>query len=239
MALVDWIESCPSTNSYLGEHAARAPRGYTVAARVQSAGRGQRGNSWEAEPYKNLTFSILLKPDNFPAARQFELSMLVAIAVAETIDSIIGPHEALVKWPNDIYIGDKKICGILIENSLQGQFLQYAIAGIGININQHTFLSDAPNPVSITQITGRQYDLDTLITIFADAVDNAVHNYDNNTDALLERFRARLWRATGAHPFREPGGQPFIAEIRAISPQGPLTLSNNKTYNFKEIQFIL
>ena len=97
-----------------------APAGTVLAARMQTAGRGQRGASWEAEPGKNLTFSQLFRPDRLHAARQFELSMLVSLAIADTVDDLIA-HTGLsakIKWPNDIYVGDRKICGILIENKL-------------------------------------------------------------------------------------------------------------------------
>lgn len=233
-----WLERCGSTNSELSRRAADMPHGYVVAARVQDAGRGQRGNSWEAEPYKNLTFSILLRPDNMAAARQFELSMLVALAVADTVDSIAGAGTSAVKWPNDIYIGDKKLAGILIENSLCGNLLAHAIAGIGININQTVFLSDAPNPVSLSQVTGASYDLDSLMRRFADAVAEAVSRYDGDSAALVGKYRRKLYRGTGEHPFREPGGTTFKASITDISPAGPITLSNGKTYYFKEIEFV-
>lgn len=239
MPCIEVTESCPSTNAALAARAASTPHGFTLCARVQTAGRGQRGNSWEAEPYKNLTFSILLRPQNFAASRQFELSMLVALAVADTIDALAGSQITQVKWPNDIYVGHSKICGILIENSLIGANLDYAIAGVGVNINQTVFRSDAPNPISLASISGKTYDLDKALAMFAEAIAGAVAGYDGDCAGLLARYQNRLWRSDGVHPFREPGGPVFSASITAIDPAGPISLSNGKTYAFKEIVFVL
>ena len=142
------LDSCRSTSSEFTDPD-RFRHGAVIATREQTAGRGQRGNSWEAEPGKNLTFSMLLRPRGLHAARQFELSMVVSLAIADAIDALLpqGVRTA-VKWPNDIYIGMEKVCGILIENRLAGPFIEYSVAGIGININQRRFLSDAPNPTS-------------------------------------------------------------------------------------------
>lgn len=141
-----WLDSCGSTNDALTEIDG-ADHGTVAVCRRQTAGRGQRGNKWESEPGKNLTFSILLCPD-IEARSQFEMSMLVSLAVADFIDAVLGRRAAKVKWPNDIYVADGKICGILIENRLSGTMLERAVAGIGINVNQTVFRSGAPNPVS-------------------------------------------------------------------------------------------
>ena len=140
------LQQCDSTNTEMKriiESGRFLPSGSTVRAIAQTAGRGQRGNSWEAEPGKNLTFSILLRPGGLLPRHHFLVSEAIAIATASFLAGIIGDSykdTVKIKWPNDIYFGDRKIAGILIENSLgmSGQILQ-TIAGIGININQQTF----------------------------------------------------------------------------------------------------
>ena len=125
--------------------------------RLRLHGKGQVGNSWESEAGKNLMFSVLLHPDFVPANQQFLISQISALAVQQMLETFVKPIS--VKWPNDIYWNDKKICGMLIENDIAGTKLINSIIGIGININQKKFISNAPNPVSLTQITGKEYDL--------------------------------------------------------------------------------
>lgn len=234
------LDSCPSTSAVLAA-LPDAHHGTVITAREQTAGRGQRGNSWEAEPGKNLSFSILIEPESLRADRQFELSMAVALAVSDSIDSLLGrqgsAERTSVKWPNDIYVGDKKICGILIENSLCGMEIERSIAGIGINVNQKIFLSDAPNPVSVIHFTGKETELGQFLEEVCANILIECENIDSNS--LLPRYMARMWRGSGQWPFREPGGDVFEASIAGVAPDGMLTLSNGRTYAFKEIAFVL
>ncbi len=239
-AAVKWLDRCGSTSAELAA-CPDAAHGTVIAARRQTAGRGQRGNSWEAESERNLTFSMLLRPASLPACRQFELSMAVALAVADSIDELLEKEgcaeRTAVKWPNDIYVGDKKICGTLIENSLCGSMIERSIAGIGINVNQRKFVSDAPNPVSLIHFVGHEVPLGP----FLDAVCGRILAEVDSIGAtpLLERFMARLWRGQGSWPFREPGGDVFEASIVDIAPDGMMTLSNGRSYAFKEVAFVL
>lgn len=150
---VNWFKEIDSTNSQAHRCRHEASDFTVWAAEFQTAGRGQRGNTWESAVGENLTFSILLKPTNFLSTRQFELSQVVALGVVD----YLATHgiEAKIKWPNDIYVGDRKICGILIENVLSGDTLSVCIAGIGVNLNQTVFRSDAPNPTSLLIELGR------------------------------------------------------------------------------------
>ena len=152
------INETNSTNNYLQTLCARqqTEEFTTVVADFQTSGRGQRGNSWESAPGMNLTFSTVLYPSALKAREQFTLSMLIALSVYDTLSTYAEGFS--IKWPNDIYWKDKKICGILIENELEGAYLLRCIAGIGVNINQEYFVSPAPNPVSLKQILGRKTD---------------------------------------------------------------------------------
>ncbi|MDE5628185.1 MAG: biotin--[acetyl-CoA-carboxylase] ligase [Muribaculaceae bacterium] len=239
------LPSCPSTNAALAAMDAPA-HGTTVACHTQTAGRGQRGNSWEAEPGKNLTFSTLIRPEEaWPPARQFEISMLVALAVAECTDELLEGCPGLrstVKWPNDIYVGNRKICGILIENTIAGSGIVRSIAGVGLNINQRRFLSDAPNPVSAAMLTGLDYELDPILDKLVDAISDSTLRYFRNPDfpALKQRFMSRLYRFDGKeHPFRLPDGTEIRAEISDVEQDGHLITADGARYAFKEIAYII
>ncbi|MBD5325041.1 MAG: biotin--[acetyl-CoA-carboxylase] ligase [Bacteroides sp.] len=229
-ATLKLIDTCASTSSAIERD---APHGLALMALTQTAGRGQRGNSWEAEPGKNITLSMMLRPEGVEAARQFEISEAVALAVADTVESL-GIDGVSVKWPNDIYVGDRKIAGILIENALSGTMISRSIAGIGLNINQRQFHSDAPNPVSAWQLTGRDHDIQALAQQMADNILSRLGR-DNHAE-----YRRRLWRGSGQWPWRTPDGRRFLASIEAVDPDGHLHLSGHPTpFAFKQIFPIL
>ena len=148
------LDETDSTNRYLTQLCDRqqVAEYTTVCADYQTAGKGQRGNTWESERGKNLMFSLVLYPTFLQPQRQFILSQLTALAVRDTLTRWAG--DIRIKWPNDIYWQEKKICGILIENELNAEGIARSIIGIGLNVNQTKFHSDAPNPVSLRQITG-------------------------------------------------------------------------------------
>lgn len=236
------LDSVKSTNSYLAEIAATSPHGLVVATREQTVGRGQRGNSWEAEPGKNLTFSILLRPDQLIARQQFAVSEAVAVAIARVLQQYITDRPVEVKWANDIYVGNQKICGILIENSLMGNRIAYSIAGIGINVNQQIFTSDAPNPVSLFQLIGQETDLDTLLIQITAEIISTVDNLcrPSMIHHIHASFLSMLWRRHGVHPYRDAAsGATFQARIADVAPDGILhlvdTIGSHHFYAFKEV----
>lgn len=246
------LDSCASTNTELAASADSLPAGSVLSTRCQSAGRGQRGNSWEAEPGCNLTFSVLLRPQAIDAARQFELSMVVSLAIVRSLDALLAragsSERCSVKWPNDIYVGDRKLCGILIENALSGRTISRSIAGIGINVNQRLFRSDAPNPVSLAQLTGQDFNLDEALEAVASAIldDLAAYEASPQPAALAAAYRRCLWRADGRpHPFTDAAtGRRFDASIADVAVDGVITLrpadgSPDRRYFFKEVAFIL
>ena len=241
------VAGTASTNSLLAERAAELGHGSVIVAGEQTAGRGQRGNSWESEPGKNLTFSILLKPQKIEARRQFELSMSVALSLRDAIADIVGAAaEITVKWPNDIYADDSKICGILIENTLSGTVILHSVVGAGININQRRFVSNAPNPVSVVMLTGREHDLDAAMEAIAARVVDDFDRYEAVVDAenLRQRYMSHLWRRKGFHSYRDAAtGESFEAEITYVDLAGPMTLrrpdGTTHTYAFKEVAAVL
>lgn len=235
------IDDTPSTNTWLAEHAASLEWPAMVVAHTQSAGRGQRGNSWESEPGKNITASVVFRPEGIAPSGQFEISEAIALAVSDTL--LAFGVNAQVKWPNDIYVGDRKIAGILIENVITGDGIERVIAGIGLNVNQEVFVSDAPNPVSLKQVTGRHIDLEKCLRVLELALDMRTGLIDGS-GFLHRRYMERLWRADDFYPFRDVRtSQHFMGMIHGIAPDGMLTLLTDdmerRQYRFKEVEFII
>ena len=256
-----YIDETHSTSSLLREtYDDSLPHLFTIRTDFQTAGRGQAGNSWESEKGKNLLFSTLLRYPEVEAANQWRLSMLVAVAVREAITSILSPLASrlspiTIKWPNDIYYNDQKLVGILIENTLSGRHIAYTIAGVGINVNQTQWLSNAPNPVSMKQITGEEYDVENLLNASLEAI----QRWETaSTEQLREEYIRHLYRRTGWHPYlaREVSVAPtniqlsaqaadavFLAQWVDITPQGEWVLrlksGEEKRYHFKQIRFVL
>ena len=239
------VSQTASTNTYLSRLAATLPGGTVIYTPSQTAGRGQKGNSWESEDGKNLTFSLLLKRPPVKARDQFYLSEASALAVVEALSAEAGDNFT-VKWPNDVYWQDKKVCGMLLENSLDGRDIATCIVGIGINVNQECFLSDAPNPVSLINITGHEHDLEALLKRVCSSIEQQVNSLgdDDARQNLHRRYMEALYRNDGAmHPFEDASGHRFMATIAGIAPDGTLTLRHEDgtthDYLFKEVKHII
>ena len=203
----------------------------------QSKGRGQKGNSWESEVNKNLTFSIVCHPDFVAPSRQFVLSQAIALAVSSVDEQL------KVKWPNDIYFEDKKISGTLIECDLQGKHIGNCIIGTGLNVNQTTFRSNAPNPVSLKQIYGKDFDREETLQKIINGFE---HFYDmirnGQQEELRQLYLSKLYRREGWHEYEDADGR-FTAEFVDIEPTGHLLLRKAsglvKRYEFKEVRFVI
>ena len=241
MSHITFIEETGSTNKALRERMAtgQVEEGSVVVAGFQTAGRGQVGNVWESEAGKNLTFSVVLYPETVPANRQFVLSQLAALSVKEVLDAYTD--HITVKWPNDIYWKDKKICGMLIENDLCGKNIYATIIGIGINLNQLEFRSDAPNPVSLAQITGSVYDADDVLDRFLSILYKwYLRLLKGEEDVIRNKYREALYRRDGYFPFSDDDGE-FAARIYDIEPTGHLVLQLQdgtlRRYAFKEVRY--
>lgn len=249
MKKIKWhrSDSIGSTNTYLRELNGGDPTyDYEVAvADFQTAGRGQKGNTWESEQGKNLLFSILAHPKGIKVQEQFYISEAIALAVSDAVIAAAGPEYAAyfsVKWSNDIYYKDFKMAGILIENTLQGSSILDTVVGVGLDVNQEVFVSDAPNPISLKNITGRDYDRDALLD---DIIARFIGYMEKDPDARFQvdqLYRDRLYRRHGYHRFRDESGV-FEACIEGIRPDGCLMLQTcsgeHRTYEFKQVQFIL
>ena len=241
--IIKRFDSLASTNTAIAGDATTLPHGTVYVATAQTAGRGQRGNSWEAEPGHNLTFSILLRPTIIPPAEAFAVSMLTSLSIASVLSDWLQ-MDVRIKWPNDVYVGDQKICGILIENTFSSSGIEHAIIGVGINVNQKQFISDAPNPVSMYQLTHTTYSIDNLLEEIGRQILSDYEHYAASPDiaALTARYRARQWRGTGVYRWHDNlRNEDIAAAISHIAPDGHLTLATTppRTFAFKELSPIL
>lgn len=190
--------------------------------------------------------SLILRPVGVTAAKQFFISEAVALGVADVVETLLSdvPHaEVAVKWPNDIYVGDSKIAGILIENSLLGRDIDWSVAGIGLNVNQPQFTSDAPNPVSIAQLLPQGSSTLSIEPIISQIADSILCLLNTPQAQLHTLYKNRLWRRDGFHPYNAPELGTFQARILNIAPDGMLTLelpdNTAHTFAFKEVSAII
>lgn len=237
------ITETDSTNKYIRERMQQASldEGSVVWTDFQTAGRGQAGNAWESEPTRNLTFSVVIYPESIPANAQFLISQITALSVKEMLNRYID--DVTVKWPNDIYWKDKKICGMLIENDLTGKDIYCSVIGIGININQELFKSEAPNPVSLTNITRQLYDIETELHSFLRIFyDYYLLLLKGEFSTIRTRYRNALYRGNGYYTYKDEQGV-FDACISGIEPTGHILLQLRngyiRRYAFKEVKCVI
>lgn len=225
------IDETDSTNRWLREQGGE--ENVVVWADYQTAGRGCGTNHWESERGKNLTFSMLLHPHDVPAQKQLHISMAISLAVCEALGKYIG--DLSIKWPNDIYWRDGKIAGILIEQTLKGDYIKDCIIGVGLNVNQRVFHSNAPNPVSLWQITEQETDREHLLKEILQAFSHYL-----GTD-VKEQYLSMLYRRKGFYPYADCDGA-FMAELLTVEDDGHLLLRDDnglqRRYAFKEVTFV-
>ena len=240
-----------STNDFLKAYRPLEERRITlVTAEHQTAGRGAGQNRWESQPGQNLLFSLLVHPRHIPAHRMFVLSEVLALAIREALNyqlSIFN-FQLKIKWPNDIYYGDRKLCGMLIENELRGQTVECSILGVGININQTEFKSPIMGgfrgtPISLAQILGceveRRFVLEAIMEHFTRYYE---WTEQGRFDELHEMYLANLYRRDELHRFCDAGGE-FLGTIVDVEPTGHLIIvdeaGDRRRYAFKEVEYII
>jgi BirA family transcriptional regulator, biotin operon repressor / biotin---[acetyl-CoA-carboxylase] ligase len=215
--------------------------GTIVYTHEQTAGRGLGRNTWDSEKGKNLTFSIILYPDFLPIQHHYMLSKIISLGLFEYASSKVSAIK--IKWPNDIYYKDKKLAGILIENSIKGSTINYSVAGIGLNLNQEKFFSHAPNPVSLKQITGEQYSVENELAIVRQHIKKYYQKLQSGQMKDINRlYIESLYRFNKFQRFRW-NNQVFRAKITGVNEYGHLQVltSDNETkeFEFKEIEFLI
>lgn len=236
------LDTIDSTNQYLRHYHAPFERRMVLAsAEFQTSGRGFGSNTWESERGKNLLFSLLLHPRWVDAADVFGLSEVAALAVKEGLEEYAEGFS--VKWPNDIYFGNQKIAGLLIENVFEGRCVGQCVIGIGLNVNQQTFLSDAPNPVSLLHLLGkeveRRFVLENVMEHFCHRYDQLEHE---GRKQIHEEYLSSLYRRGEEHTYRDSQGS-FQAVLQDVELSGHLILQDTekriRRYAFKEVQYII
>jgi len=235
------IRQTTSTNWHLLQlsNVEELGEGTLLVTDCQTHGRGQGNNSWESEPGANLTFSIILYPSSIHAARQFILSKVVSMAVYDFVSQHVP--DVSVKWPNDVYVVGQKIAGILIENFIIGDCMTKTIAGIGLNINQKNFMSDASNPVSLHQLTGKTYLLENCLQTLHEHIAARYRMMTEEAEKINSDYLRHLYQY-GKLCRYSANGVLFDATISGINDDGMLRMTTiggeQKTFGFKEVEFI-
>lgn len=220
-------------------HAGMAQHGAAVFTTRQMQGRGQRGKQWFSEEGSNMALSVVIEPGFLAPSEAFLLSMAVANGVLRFFNSYV-PEESTIKWPNDLYWQDRKAGGILIENLWQGGKWKFAIAGIGININQ-TFFPDLENrAVSLLQITGKKQDPLALAKELCGCLDEAIHLLQNNKQEVIANYLSSLYKRDEWVKLKK-GSRVFDARIVSVSPQGELLVQHaaEERFGVGEVEWIL
>ena len=213
-----------------------------VWAECQSAGRGQRGHTWHSNEGVNLTFSTVLKPAFLTAVEQFMLSEVVALSLVDALAEY--GVECRIKWTNDIYAGDKKIAGVLIEQSLAGDTIARTVVGIGLNVNQREFPTDLPNPTSIVVERGAECERREVLECFLKHLEKWYSRLERGEREVIESaYNYRLYRRDEFHAYALPSGERFEAAIRGVRATGHLVLEHRDgsfgEYAFKEVEFVI
>jgi BirA family biotin operon repressor/biotin-[acetyl-CoA-carboxylase] ligase len=250
-----FLPSVDSTNNYAMAqiHAGLATHGMAWFANDQYAGKGQRGKEWTSKPGENIALSIVLQPSFIELSNQFQLSAAVALGAFDFFSKYAG-DETFIKWPNDIYWRDRKAGGILIENKIVvdgsqmtdgGQvFLttnyRWAICGIGINVNQTSFPDFLPNPVSLKQITGKDWD---AFQLAGELHHSVLYRFDQlrneGFQSIYPSYLSHLYKLNQSHKFKK-GNRVFEATVKTITPLGQLVLqhSTEEAYDFGDIEWV-
>lgn len=246
---ITWFDTIDSTNTEAKRRFQEIDKMAVFAARYQTAGRGQRGNTWSSEAGQNLTFSIALRLGEdgagvLPAKEQFSISVISALAVHRYL-KILGVS-SMIKWPNDIYVRDRKICGMLIENGLEGDMISRSVIGIGLNLKQRNFPPELVNPTSVVLSGGEAPSPEVALQDFMEIFNSLMPMLftGDGKKKASEEYLGVLYRKGTRHEYRNLlTGESFMGTIKGISAGGRLLVempdSHLKDFSFKEIGYII
>ncbi|MDD5570600.1 MAG: biotin--[acetyl-CoA-carboxylase] ligase [Bacteroidales bacterium] len=241
------LKTIDSTNNYAMEKLraknGKITEGTVIITKKQTAGRGQTSNVWESEPGKNLTFSIILYPFFIEPSQQFLFNKAISLGIIDFLKKVFPDADLKIKWPNDIYVGNKKIAGILIENIIKGKEFSCSVAGIGLNVNQMKFNKNISNPVSMKQIGKKNYAIDKCLENLCLQIEKRYLQLKNGSHKKINSdYLDSLFRYKQLHYFRYKNKK-INAKITGVSDYGELLLTgeNNKKLKciFKEVDYIL
>jgi BirA family biotin operon repressor/biotin-[acetyl-CoA-carboxylase] ligase len=237
------LKEVDSTNNFLKNilsNSKPVPEGTVIMAESQYAGRGQHQNTWHAQPGKNLTFSLLLNPAFLSPNRQFDLTRAVSIGVYDALHPLLG-SALKIKWPNDIYVDNRKLGGMLIENMIQGGQIRHSVIGIGINVNQDNYPESAGSAISLRQILHRDYDLKEILSQICSHIEGwYLQLRAGKVDVVRDTYLSRLYRLNEEADYAS-NDEPFRGTIANVTETGMLAVLVNgeeKIYDLKEITFL-
>lgn len=232
------LENIGSTNDYL--LSLKTDKDVVAVTDFQSAGKGMGTNRWESEPGQNLLFSILVHPTWLHPKDQYLLSMAEALALYDVLSAYTSG--ITIKWPNDIYWNDRKISGTRIDGNIAKGCMSDMIIGTGININQERFLSDAPNPVSLYNITRTKHDIQLILNEIIKRFEYYYNMAKGTPDTIHSMYLQHLYRKDGVHSYEDENGR-FEAELQTVKPNGIMVLRRTdgtiSEYEFKQVKFII
>lgn len=236
------LEETGSTNRFLNDLIQNEilPEGTVVTANYQVAGQGLGGTSWFSEPGKNLLMSVVFNPEFLPVKKIYLISKAIALAIKDFL--VEENIQAKIKWPNDIYVEDKKICGVLIENSIRGSVVLQSICGIGLNINQQHFPAEIPNATSMKLVTGKNYSIDDCrIKLCRQLEKRYLQIKSQNFNLINNDYLKSLHRFYEMETYETETGT-FSAQIIDVEDEGRLVIKKENgailRFSFKEIKFL-
>ena len=242
------LDAIDSTNDYARElllNDANITEGTTVIADFQEKGKGQRGRNWSSEKGLNLTMSVILYPVNLKLQDLFVMTKVTSLGVLDYLKSLLDANlsdQLRIKWPNDIYVANNKICGILIENNVRGDLITSCIIGIGLNVNQVDFPDDIVNPTSIKRELERSFDLDSLRVELCASLEHRysqLHGMDHGQlgiqyeDCLYGRNEMKSYQIKGQAVSAKLVGVSSFGELMLESADGGQIICNHE-----EIQYL-
>lgn len=232
------LESVDSTNNYaMGRiHAGLASDGLVCLARYQSAGKGQRGKAWLSESGQSLIMSLVIQPAPLLITQQFLFSAAVALGILDLVQ-LFQEKKWTIKWPNDIYWGDRKAGGILIESIIRGENWPWAVVGIGINLNQETFPEEIPNAISVKQITGIHYNPVEVARQLVPYIRDRIGILRDGQDRILNELNQFLYKRNQSVALQK-GNETIIATILNINSAGILQ-TDNGLFAPGDVQFVI
>ena len=237
------FDQIDSTNAYLQRKQSEADiRNWVVSAAEQTKGKGMGNNGWESEVGKNLTFSLAVDMSFLPAERQFLLSEAVPLGIIEVLDGILSTEKLSIKWPNDLYYGNRKLAGILINSTIKANMMDVSIIGIGLNVNQMTFQDWPTHPISMKMITDKTYDLQPLMEQIAEHILIKVEQLKSDPAVIEQEYLKRLFRYHTWADY-EVRGKVLRLFMTGLDPFGRLMMKdeadNSYCFDIKEIKFLL
>jgi len=237
------LGSTDSTNAFAAKLLAEShlPEGTVITAKFQTLGRGYSGNSWHSDAGKNLLLSIILYPALLLPRHQFFLNQISSLAVANTVESFLVNSSVKIKWPNDVFVDDRKIAGILIENAVQSERFQHSIIGIGINVNQKKFEATLLRPTSFFKISGQEFSLEAVMKeLFSQLEKRYLQLKQERIDLIQKDYMIKLYRVEELSWFRTDGKK-FRGKIVGITAEGKLIIEasgKHEVFGFKEVEMV-